>query len=97
MLLVDNWGGLNPPVPAYNTEKEFVDFAPEFNEKFAKLVPVGQSAPANADYKVWAYAFLQATEALVLKPKETSVDDAVKMMTNYVSTQLDPNKAEARK
>ena len=97
MLLVDNWGGLNPPVPAYNTEKEFVDFAPEFNERFAKLVPVGQSAPANADYKVWAYAFLQATEALVLKPKETSVDDAVKMMTNYVSTQLDLNKAEARK
>ena len=44
-----------------------------------------------------AFAFLQATEALVLKPKETSVDDAVKMMTNYVSTQLDLNKAEARK
>jgi len=97
MILVDNWGGLNPPMPSLNTDPTFVAFSPDFNEKFAKLVPISSAAPANADYKVWAFAFLQATEALVLKPEATSVDDAVKMMTTYVSGQLEAGKIEVRK
>jgi len=95
MLLVDNFAGFNPPIPAFYTEKVFIDFAPGFQEKFAKLVPIGIAAPAKADFKVWAYALAQATEAVVLKP-DTSVDDAVAMMKTYVSGQLDATKIETR-
>jgi multiple sugar transport system substrate-binding protein len=96
MLVVDNNAGFNPPIPAFNTEKIFVDFAPGFQEKFASLVPIAQSPPANVDYKVWAFAFAQATEALVLKP-DMSVDDAINMMKTYVTGQLDASKVEIRK
>lgn len=95
-LEVGNYAGFVPPIPAYNTEKDYVDFAPATQKTFADLLPVSRSAPANADYKVWSFALAQATETVVLKP-ETTVDQAIQGMKDYISNQLGSNKVAQTK
>lgn len=94
-LEVGNYGGLVPPIPAYNTEKVYVDFAPAATQKlFADLLPIAKSAPSNADYKIWSFALAQATETVVLKP-ETTVDQAIAGMKSYIENQLGSDKIAA--
>lgn len=92
-LTVGNYAGLVPAIPAYNKEKIYVDFAPATQTFFADLAPVGKFPPSNGDYKVWAFAFAQATQTIVLHP-ETSVDDAVAQMKSYVAGQIGDDKVE---
>jgi multiple sugar transport system substrate-binding protein len=94
-LEVGNYGGLVPPIPAYISEKAYVDFAPSTQKGFADLLPIARSAPSNAGYKVWSFAIAQATETLVLHP-DTSLDQAVKSMKDYVAGQLGDDKVETR-
>ena len=93
-LEVGNYAGFVPPIPAYNTEKAYIDFAPSTQKTFADLLPIGKSAPSNADYKVWAFAIAQATETMVLHP-ETTVDRAVADMKTYVEGQIGADKIQA--
>jgi multiple sugar transport system substrate-binding protein len=95
-LEVANYAGFVPAIPAYNTEKAYVDFAPATQTFFADLLPKAVSAPPKADYKVWSFAIAQATETLVLHP-ETSVDDAIKGMKDYVAGQIGEDKVEVAK
>jgi multiple sugar transport system substrate-binding protein len=94
-LEVGNYAGFVPAIPAYVSEKAYVDFAPSTQKGFADLLPVSRSAPSSAGYKVWSYAIAQATETLVLHP-DTSLDQAVKSMKDYVAGQLGDDKVEVR-
>ncbi len=77
-----------PPVPAYSTEPYYLDLAAKpFQEDFAKLVPTSTSMPSNPEFPVWANAFQQATQMMVLKP-QTSIDDGIKVMHDYLANQL---------
>jgi multiple sugar transport system substrate-binding protein len=94
MLELDNYGGLVPPVPAYKTEKVYIDFAKEpFQEGFAKLLPTEQSMPASQEFSVWSFALAQATETLVLKPA-TPIDTVLQTMKSYVAGQLGDDRVE---
>jgi multiple sugar transport system substrate-binding protein len=96
LLVVDNDGGLVPPIPAYNKEPVYVNFAPAFQTKFADLTKYSIGFPSAAEFKVWGFALAQATETVVLHPN-TSVDDAMKGMKSYLSNQLDDDQIEVQK
>jgi multiple sugar transport system substrate-binding protein len=96
LLLLDNFGGLIPPISAYNKEPVYVNFAPAFQTKFADLAKDSSGYPSSTAFKVWAFAFAQATETVVLHPN-TSVDDAMNGMKSYMSNQLDANQFEILK
>jgi multiple sugar transport system substrate-binding protein len=96
LLIVDNDGGLVPPIPAYNSAPAYVNFAPAFQTKFADLTKYSIAFPSAAEFKVWTFALLQATEAVVLHPN-TSVDDAMNGMKSYMSNQLDADQTEIQK
>jgi multiple sugar transport system substrate-binding protein len=93
LLEVVNYGGFVPPIAAYNTEEYYVDLWPATQTFFANLVPVGQTPPSVSEYKVWAYALGQATETLILKP-ETSLDDVMASMKEYIEGQIGADKIE---
>lgn len=92
-LEVDNYAGLVPPIPAYNTDSAYTDFWPATQTFFANLLPVAKAAPSSADFKVWAYALAQSTETLVLHP-DTSIDKVLADMKTYVEGQLGANTTE---
>ena len=96
LLIVDNDGGLVPPIPAYNSAPAYVNFAPAFQTKFADLTKYSIAFPSAAEFKVWTFALLQATEAVVLHPN-TSVDDAMNGMKSYMSNQLQADQIEIQK
>ena len=84
-------GGFVPPNPSYSTESSFLDAAPPFQKVFADIIPFAQPYPHVADYSVWAYGFNQATEQLMQDPS-TTVDQAIKTMTDYVTNPLGADK-----
>ncbi len=95
MLELDNYGGLVPPVPAYNNAPSYVAFAKvPFQEEFANLLPSEQSMPASQEFGVWGFALAQATETLVLKP-ETPIDTVLQTMKSYVAAQLGDDRIES--
>jgi multiple sugar transport system substrate-binding protein len=96
LLVVDNDSGLVPPIPAYNKEPVYVNFAPAFQTKFADLTSYSAGFQSAAEFKVWRFALAQATETVVLHTN-TSVDDAVKGMKSYLENQLDANQIEVQK
>jgi multiple sugar transport system substrate-binding protein len=96
LLVVDNYGGLVPPIPAYNKEPVYVNFWPATQTQFADLTKYSTGFPSAAEFKVWAFAIAQATETMVLHPN-TSVDDAVNGMKTYMSNQLDADQIEVLK
>jgi multiple sugar transport system substrate-binding protein len=96
LLVVDNDSGLVPPIPAYNKEPVYVNFAPAFQTKFADLTRYSVGFQSAAEFKVWGFALAQATETVVLHTN-TSVDDAVKSMKSYLENQLDANQIEVQK
>jgi multiple sugar transport system substrate-binding protein len=96
LLVVDNDSGLVPPIPAYNKEPVYVNFAPAFQTKFADLTSYSAGFQSAAEFKVWGFALAQATETVVLHTN-TSVDDAVKGMKSYLENQLDANQIEVQK
>jgi multiple sugar transport system substrate-binding protein len=90
-----NWGGWIPPEKSDWTDSAYTDFAPPFNEFFATVLPYAQPAPASADYAVWAQGMGTATGAIAQNPS-TTVDEAVKMLVDYVTSQLGADKVETR-
>ncbi len=94
MVEVDNYGGLVPPVPAYNTVPTYVAFAKEpFQATYAGFLPNSVALPASTEFSVWSFAIAQATETLVLKP-DTPIDTVLKTMKSYTSQQLGSDRIE---
>lgn len=90
-----NWAGWVPPDSKYWTDPMFVNLAPKYQTFFAKLMDSSKSLPNIPDYDVWANGFNTATGEIIQKP-DTSVDDAIKTMKDYVSGQLSGDKVETR-
>lgn len=82
-----------PPVVAYATAPEYLNFAPPFQAEFAKFLPIAQEWPINSDFPAWSQGFQEATGALIQHPG-TSVDDAINIMKNVVSQQIGADKTE---
>lgn len=96
LLAAEIEGGWVPPEKAYGMDPTFANFETPYRAQFAKLVSYSIGVPAQSDYPVWANGLLQATEAVVLDPN-TSVDDAIGKLSDYVSNQLGPDAIETRK
>jgi multiple sugar transport system substrate-binding protein len=79
-----------PPIPEYQSAPEYLNISPTSNAMFAKIANVAQYAPLDANYSVWGQGFLTATQAVVVNP-DTSVDDAVNQLRDYVSNQVGPD------
>lgn len=90
MLKMDINTALVPSVPEYAKTSEFLNVAPPFREAFAKIADTAQMAPLDPNYSVWCQGFLTGTQAVIVKP-DTSVDDAVKQMSDYIANQLGPD------
>jgi multiple sugar transport system substrate-binding protein len=90
MLKNDIVVALVPPIPEYAQQPDFLNIAPPFRAVFSKIADTAQMAPLDPNYSVWAQGFLTATQAVIVNP-DTSVDDAVKQMNDYVANQLGPD------
>jgi multiple sugar transport system substrate-binding protein len=91
-----NWAGFVPANTDYVKSPEFLDFAPPFNEVSAEILPYGVLAPQKADYLIWSHGFQEATGALAQHP-ETTVDQAIAIMKDYVANQLGASSVETLK
>jgi multiple sugar transport system substrate-binding protein len=96
MLAADIVVALVPPIPDYANDPGNVNVAPDFRPVFAKIADTSQIAPLDPNYSVWAQGFLTATQAVVVNPN-TSVDDAVQQMNDYVSNQVGPDQVTTLK
>ncbi len=90
-----NWAGWVPPVKDYWTSPRYTDFAPPYNEFFAKILPSATLTPTSSDYSVWVQGMGQATGTIAQDPS-TTVDQAVAILKNYVSQQLGPDRVETK-
>jgi multiple sugar transport system substrate-binding protein len=90
MLSMDIAVALVPPLPSVAKDPEFLNVAPPFRAVFAKIADTSQIAPLDPNYSVWAQGFLTGTQAVIVDPN-SSVDDAVAKMKDYVSNQLGPD------
>jgi multiple sugar transport system substrate-binding protein len=91
-----NWAGFVPGDADYVKDPTFIQFAAPYNEVSAQVLPDGAIEPANGDYLVWSRGAQEATGALAQHP-DTTVDDAIGILTNYVNNQLDPSQTETLK
>jgi multiple sugar transport system substrate-binding protein len=93
--LVDasNGAGWVPPDQKLWTDKRFTDFAPPYQEFFANRLPDSRAFPSDPSFPVWATGFGMATEKIIHDPA-TSVDDAIKIMKDYVTGQLGEDKVQ---
>lgn len=65
----------------------FVDFAPAYQTFFAEILPEAESFPNDPNFSIWATGFGMATAEIIQKP-DTTVDQAIKILSDYVSGQL---------
>lgn len=91
-----NWAGWVPPDQDYWTGAAYTTFAPPYNAFFAKIMPSATLTVSNASYSVWVQGMGEATGAIAQNPK-TTVDQAVNILSNYVSNQLGANQVEVLK
>jgi multiple sugar transport system substrate-binding protein len=91
-----NWAGFVPGDTDYVKDPEFINFAAPYNELSAVILPFGITEPASGDYLVWSRGVQEATAALAQHPN-TSVDQTIKILSDYVGNQLDPSQTEVLK
>lgn len=86
-----------PVVPAPTSmlnDPKYLDLTqPPFQAAFAEVGPESTSMPSQPEFPIWGNAFQQATQAMVLHPK-TSIDDGVKILRNYMASQVGADKLE---
>lgn len=93
MIDASNWGGWVPPSNVANSAAAFVNYAPPYQKFFAALLPASQEEPNTSPFTVWGTGFNNATGAIIQNPN-ISIDAAVNVMKNYVTTQLGADKVE---
>jgi multiple sugar transport system substrate-binding protein len=94
LIKASNEAGWVPPDKSLWANPEFANFAPPYQEFFASLLPESQSFPSNPDFPAWATGFGMATGKIIQEPS-TSVDDAIKIMKDYVTGQLGSDKVQS--
>ena len=91
-----NWAGWVPPDKDYWTTPAYTTFAPPYNAFFANVMPSATLTVSNAAYSVWVQAMGEATGAIAQNPN-TTVDQAVTILKNYVTSQLGASHVEVLK
>jgi multiple sugar transport system substrate-binding protein len=93
---VSNWAGWVPPSKSADDSPTYVNYAPPYQKFFAALLPQSTEEPHTADFTVWGTGFNDATGAIIQNPN-TTVDQAIAIMTNYITGQLGANSVEVQK
>ncbi len=91
-----NWAGFVPADTDYVKDPSFINFAAPYNELSAVVLPDGVIEPPSGDYLVWSRGAQEATGALAQHPN-TTVDQAIGILSDYVKNQLDPSQTEVLK
>lgn len=87
LVAAANGAGWVPPDSAAWTNPTYVNFAPPYQSFFAKVMPESTSFPNDPNFPVWAAGFGNATSEIIQNPN-TSVDAAIKTLSDYVTGQL---------
>jgi multiple sugar transport system substrate-binding protein len=90
MLSADEAIALVAPVPEYTKDPAYLNFAPPYRAEFAKISMHATPVPSDPNFSIWAQGLLTATQAVVVNPN-TSVDDALQKMKEYVTNQVGPD------
>jgi multiple sugar transport system substrate-binding protein len=81
------WSGFVPPDTTVGQMPEFVNYAPPFQAAFNDYAKYGLPLPTDPNFPVYARGLNTATGKLAQTPS-TSVDDAIKILTDTVTQQL---------
>jgi multiple sugar transport system substrate-binding protein len=96
MLTTALWSGFVPPDQTVGQLKEFMDYAPPFQAAFNTYEQYGKALPVDPNFPIYARALNTATGAFAQHP-DTSVDSALKMLSDGVTQQLGSSKVETLK
>jgi multiple sugar transport system substrate-binding protein len=96
-IYIANHAGFVPPSKVVQRAKGYIDYAPPFNRTFADALPNSQEVPSNqAGYPVWVQGIGQATGQIASNPS-TSVDAAIKTLTDTMKNQVGSGAIETLK
>ena len=90
------WAGFVPPDHRVGQLPKFVNYAPPFQAAFNTYEQYGHPLPTDTNFPVYARALNTATGAFAQHPS-TSLNDALKMLSDGVSQQLGKDKIETLK
>jgi multiple sugar transport system substrate-binding protein len=90
-----NWSGFVPGSSKFANDPEVIDFGPPVNELASKIIQYGRILPPLPDFEVWSKGLQQATGTMAQHP-ETSVDDAIAILKDYLTNQLGEVKVETK-
>ena len=96
MLTEALWAGFVPPDATVGQMPDFTNYAAPFQQAFSDYAKYGTPLPVDANFPIYARALNTATGQLMKDPS-TSVDDAVKLISDGVSQQLGPDSIETQK
>jgi multiple sugar transport system substrate-binding protein len=95
LIQADQYGEWVPPITAYKTAPEYVNFGKPFPAEFAAVLPHASELPNNQDLPTYLQGFEEATGELIQNP-QASVASASKTMKEYVTEQLGESKVESK-
>jgi multiple sugar transport system substrate-binding protein len=96
-IYIANHAGFVPPSKAVQQAKGYINYAPPFNRTFADALPNSQEVPSNqAGYPVWVQGIGQATGQIAQNPS-TSVNAAIKTLTDTMKNQVGAGSIEVLK
>jgi multiple sugar transport system substrate-binding protein len=90
------WSGFVPPDAKVGQMPKFVNYAPPFQLAFNNYAKYGLPLPTDQSFPVYARALNTATGQIAQHPN-TSVDDAIKLLTDNVTQQLGNSAVETQK
>jgi len=76
-------------------EPALINFGPPVNELASKIIADGKILPPLPDFEVWSKGLQEATGTMAQHP-ETTVDQAIGILKDYVTNQLGEDKVETR-
>jgi len=90
-----NWSGFVPGSSKFAMEPALINFGPPVNELASKIIADGKILPPLPDFEVWSKGLQEATGTMAQHP-ETTVDQAIGILKDYVTNQLGEDKVETR-
>jgi multiple sugar transport system substrate-binding protein len=96
-IYIANHAGFVPPSSIVQQDEGYLNFAAPFNRTFAETLKNAKPVPSNeAGYPVWVQGMGQATGQIAQDPS-TSVDDAIKILTDTMVNQVGADQVETLK
>jgi multiple sugar transport system substrate-binding protein len=96
-IYIANHAGFVPPSSIVQRNKGYLNYAAPFNRTFADALPNSKPVPSNqAGYPVWVQGMGEATGKIATDPS-TSVDAAIKILTDTMVNQVGAGSVETLK